>query len=102
VDPFPLSHSAGFLFIYLSFYFANFVFFFFSGNKQKSQKTGRKNMTGGKCDGTSNECFIAPHTPRLLLLLGMGISHGFFTMDETRKRNKKKRPNSFFFPFFSQ
>jgi hypothetical protein len=56
-----LSHSAGFLFIYLSFYFANFVFFF-SGNKQNTKKTEGKNMTGGKCDGTSNECFIAPHT----------------------------------------
>jgi hypothetical protein len=39
-------------------------------NPKKRGEKKTKYMTGGKCDGTSNECFIAPHTPRLLLLLG--------------------------------
>jgi hypothetical protein len=76
-DPFPLPLALGYyLFVYLfillfcQLRLLQFVSSFSLETKKTKKQSVGKNMTGGKCDGTSIECFIAPHTPRLLLLGG--------------------------------
>jgi hypothetical protein len=74
VGSFPPSSSARFLFIYLSFYFPNFVFYnsslLFLWKQTKKETIGGKKYDGREMRWHIERMFIAPHTPRLLLLGG--------------------------------
>jgi hypothetical protein len=97
VDPFPPFPIA------LDFYLFIYPFILptlsssFSLETNKIPKNGRK-----KYDGREMRWHIERMFYCSTHCCWVGISHGSFTMDETRKAEQEKKGQIHFFPFFSQ